>query len=572
MKLLLTQYLAALREREELDVILPDVLSSLGFNVISRPMRGTTQYGVDAAAVGTNPRTGLKSLFLLSIKSGNLTRAQWGEGVQSLRSSLEEILDVYVPNHVALQFQALPIVIAMCFGGNVQENVRAQVTGFTKKHTEKGKIEFEEWNGDHIAELVLAGLMRENFFPRNMQSAFRKSLAFVDEPEICVTHYYALLFQLFESCKGKRGDRIRVARQMYLAAWTVFVWCRDVGNLDAAYQTSATTLLWMWDLSRERLGAKGEGEELGVLVNNMVALFRTVAAAYVQMHVVPYSKTENGLGVSVKSWASVDVNLKLFEALGRVSMHGLWLAYTRQLLLTTKHEVPRAAIDQLDLEIMATLEVVADMIDNNIALTTPIRDDHAIEVMLAALFLHQGGASGYLAGWLGEVSRSSVFSYRTNGDYSCTLRDYPDLAAHPKRADGYREEVTAGSILFPTLAIWLAILGDVDGVRGLGDFHSKHMSHSTWQLWMPDESSELHIYRNTEIHGATVAEIRIASGMESLLEQISSEIEVSVDFVELSAIRYGAWPVILLCSQLYRLPVPLHFWPIQPVGELADIT
>lgn len=76
MKLLLKQYLASLNERDELDVILPDIMSEVGYTVISRPKRGTTQYGVDVAATGPHPETGEKALFLLSIKSGNLTRDQ----------------------------------------------------------------------------------------------------------------------------------------------------------------------------------------------------------------------------------------------------------------------------------------------------------------------------------------------------------------------------------------------------------------------------------------------------------------------------------------------------------------
>ena len=37
MKLVIREYLASLRERDELDAILPDLLSELGFTVFSRP-------------------------------------------------------------------------------------------------------------------------------------------------------------------------------------------------------------------------------------------------------------------------------------------------------------------------------------------------------------------------------------------------------------------------------------------------------------------------------------------------------------------------------------------------------
>ena len=70
MKLLFRNYLGSLREREELDAILPDLLSELGYTVYSRPQRGTAQAGVDIAAVGKDD-DGERKLFLFSVKQGD---------------------------------------------------------------------------------------------------------------------------------------------------------------------------------------------------------------------------------------------------------------------------------------------------------------------------------------------------------------------------------------------------------------------------------------------------------------------------------------------------------------------
>ena len=74
MKLLIRDYLASLRERDELDAILPDLLSELGFNVYSRPQRGTSQLGVDIAAVGKMERESSfcfpSSRVILHVKTG----------------------------------------------------------------------------------------------------------------------------------------------------------------------------------------------------------------------------------------------------------------------------------------------------------------------------------------------------------------------------------------------------------------------------------------------------------------------------------------------------------------------
>ena len=98
MKLIIKEYLSSLRERDELDAVLPDLLSQLGLNVYSRPGRGTRQDGVDVGAVGKLDGEPEK-VYLFTIKAGDLTRKSWNDGTpQAVRPSLEEIQDVYIPN------------------------------------------------------------------------------------------------------------------------------------------------------------------------------------------------------------------------------------------------------------------------------------------------------------------------------------------------------------------------------------------------------------------------------------------------------------------------------------------
>ncbi|PDS35087.1 hypothetical protein CO665_27430 [Rhizobium anhuiense] len=558
MKLLLKQYLSSLNERDELDVVLPDVLSEIGFNVISRPKRGTTQYGVDVVAIGPHPTTGQKSLFLLSIKSGDLTRDEWATGKQALRPSLEEILEVYIPKHRHARHKDLPIIIALCFGGDIQEDVRLRVQGFTEKNTIAGQVEFEEWNGDRIAEMMVSGLLRENIFPKDMQNSLRKAVAFVDEPAICVTHFTELLRQIFATPPKNHAVRVRLARQIYLATWTIFVWCRDAGNLESAYKVSALSVLWTWDLCHDHIGPGAKGKELAEVVDKTIGLSRGIAALFIQTHVEPYSQAIDGLGMSVPSSASIDINLKLFEVLGRVSIHGLWLLWMRGVVKDADGAM------QLEQEIEKLLALIASIIDKNKTFEAPVRDDHAIEIALASLFLLRCGTADYLAAWLRNVMRLSIFSYRTHGAYPCILREYGELAVHPRQSDGYREEVTAGSILYPTLALLMSIFDDADGFRELEEFRSKSMNHSTWQFWIPDDTTEQHLYRNTAIHGSAITQLNTAAGPEKFIEQVNNEITAAVDFGSLSAITRGAWPLVLIACHTHRLPVPIHFWAAGP--------
>ena len=251
MKLIFVEYLASLKERGELDVIIPDLLSELGFNVLSRPAIGTRQHGVDVAAVGPDT-DGEQKLFLLTIKPGDLNRSDWSASPQSLRSSLEEIIDVYVGKLVPKRYSHLPVRIVICLGGDLHEGVRANVDGFIDRHTNE-RITFDVWNGDRLADLLQSGVLRENALPKTWQSDCRKSLALVDEPEVSFRHFCRLVNGIADASKPNRPARLTAIRQIYLAVWTLYVWARDAENIEAAYLSSERALLISWPLIKNYL-------------------------------------------------------------------------------------------------------------------------------------------------------------------------------------------------------------------------------------------------------------------------------------------------------------------------------
>ena len=103
MKIILKEYLASLKERGDLDkAVLPNLLSELGLRVLSTPMIGTRQNGVDIAAVGKiKGEDKEKFLYLFCIKAGNITRRDWEVSEQAVRPELNEIRDVYLQTNVA---------------------------------------------------------------------------------------------------------------------------------------------------------------------------------------------------------------------------------------------------------------------------------------------------------------------------------------------------------------------------------------------------------------------------------------------------------------------------------------
>ena len=556
MKLLFRSYLASLRERGELDAILPDLLSELGYNVYSRPQRGTAQAGVDIAAVGLDD-DGEKKVFLFSVKQGDLTRQSWNDGTaQALRPSLDEILDNYIPHRIPKRYQKLKVVICLVFGGDMQEQVRSTVNGYIRRSSSK-KISFDEWNGDKLAGLLLQGILREEIMPKALRSHFQKSVALVDEPDIAYRHFSRLVRELSALADGDKA-KIRTARQLYIATWVLFVWARDVGNVEAPYQASELLLLNLWDLVRPYIGKKGSsaGKAITLVLHYAIQLHLAIATELVERKIFPHVGIQDGIAMAVQGRSSADINLKLFDILGRIALTGLWVHW-----LVERYTDETAQADAR-LKITQFTEMGFKLINNNRALFLPLQDQHGIEVAMFLLFVTAVNGNRHDAhAWLREMVNRISYSIRTHGKYPCVFLEYRALVAHPQQqTDDYRKEATAGSILIPILAAFLSALESHEALEKLVDLKAKELEHCTLQLWLPDNSSEENFYKGAADHGVALSDVPLSRTGNELVSLVKNACEQTEGYSALSAIVTGYWPIIVTACRHYRLPIPPHMW------------
>lgn len=556
MKLIFRSYLASLKEREELDAILPDLLSELGYTVYSRPQRGTSQAGVDIAAVGVDD-DGERKLFLFSVKQGDLTRSTWnGNTPQALRPSLEEIIDDYIPHRIPKKYQDLKIVVCMVFGGDMQEQVRSAVAGYIQQNS-TDKISFDEWNGDKLAGLLLEGVLREEIMPKELRSHFQKAVSLVDEPDIAYQHFGRLVYEL-SKCKANEKERIRTARQMYIALWVLFVWARDVDNIEAPYQASELVLLSLWNLVRPFVGKSRSPTRKAVtaVIECAVQLHLLIAQEYLFRKILPHVGIRYGISMAVQSRSAVDVNLRLFDILGRIALTGLWVHWMIERMPDTKKAASlRAQLGELT-------AMGFQLISNNPALFLPLKDDHSIEIALFLLLVTAANGNMRDAhAWLREMTQRLALSIRAHGRYPCVFDDYRDLIIHPReRTDDYRKEATSGSTLLPLLAAYLAYFKDHASLTGLVELKNQELQHCTLQLWMPDHSSEEGLHVGTHDHGVSLTDLPLSAKDGDLLEIINEACEKNSEFGQLSMMSTGNWPLLLIACRHNRLPVPPQFW------------
>lgn len=552
MKLILREYLASLRERAELDAILPDLLSELGFNVYSRPGRGTVQHGVDVAAIGRDEE-GRAKVYLFTIKRGDLGRQDWNGSDQALRPSLDDIIDTYIPTHIPAEHKGLPVVVCICFGGDVKEPVRLSLTQYeTAKTTDT--LSFEEWNGDKIANLLLQGVLREDLLPKPFRSDFQKAVALLDEPEVSYRHFARLARDLSNSVKDDKC-RVRVARQIYICLWVLYVWGRDVGNVEAPYRASELAILSIWELVKPLIDKPSpEHRALATVIDQTVRLHLLIATGFIEEKIAPFCESRDAIGMTVGSRSAVDVSLKLFDLLGRIALTGVWLKWLEDQTKGKESSEPEKAVRRY-------FDIGMSLIENNGALNLPLCDDQTTDISLFLLLcMWNAEAPQRLVVWIESMVSLHDFTVRANGRYPTSMREYTDLVEHPReKSKEYFEEATAGSTLIPMLAMWSKALGRVDLATQLACLTTDKLAHCTMQLWTPGKDTEQHLYTNSNVHGVAITDLPIKDGAVDLVETVADGCREGT-FDTLSAIKTDVWPIVLTACRHWRLPVPPNFY------------
>lgn len=421
MKLIIKEYLSSLRERDELDAVLPDLLSQLGLNVYSRPGRGTRQDGVDVGAVGKLDGEPEK-VYLFTIKAGDLTRKSWNDGTpQAVRPSLEEIQDVYIPNKLPNEHRDKDVVICVCFGGDMQEQARGPWEGYVKQHT-GGKLSFQELNGDRLAHLIQSNFLGEDLLPEHARSELRKALALLDEPDASYQHFAALITSLRARASSDHSQRVTAIRQMSICLWILFAWARKARNTESAYRSSEFTLLHAWNIVREYAGKKTKTTR--AIETAFLSIFSAYGQAYrefLRTNAFPHVGKLHAISQATQGLSSVDVNLKLFDLLGRLGGAGLWSYYH----LSQCPEEDTATREALRDDLQAHADATRSLINNNPALLLPAKDDHAIDIFVAVWLLALDPRNGaFLASWLAEIMNRARFAYEANLRYPSALPSY----------------------------------------------------------------------------------------------------------------------------------------------------
>jgi len=559
MKLILAQYLRTLKERDEFDRLLPDILLAMGYVPISKPQTGIRQYGVDLAAVGVSPNDGVQELLLLVVKRGDIGRSDWDSGPQSVRQSLNEVVDVYLKTHVEPAHEKLRKRIVLATTGDLKQDTQINWDSYVKDHSAQAVYSF--WGGDKIATLIEQHMLDEHIFSSEDRTYLRKALALAGELDYDQKDLYRLFHRQLNFTeegvlvdKNERSrDLVKVLRVINLAAQVFSRWAEDEGNLKQALIVSERAMLWSW----HRIQQEEENErqryyqEFGELWQS----YNAVAHRY-------FEKLQGHLyvqdGLSGYCRENAEFSLVVFEQIGLLASIGLCrISATAGDKETRQVELNNAAI---------VADGLAAMLKNNPVSGSPRLDIHVVDIVLGMLLLVLTGRISQAQDWLAELVKRADYTLKRKRDFPiCT-----DLTDDLVEATVFGDEelstrLMSTSWLLPTLAGWSVILERNDLYDVLAKHSKTAYSEICLQLWHPtnqDLSKHLY-YWSAQYHcGESEAPIILPDAENEFRTRMEAILQLArYNIIDSSTAGKAGIPAIdLVACRHFRTPVAPFFW------------
>ncbi|EAA8842662.1 hypothetical protein FNH73_23360 [Salmonella enterica subsp. salamae] len=556
MKVLISQYIRTLKERNELDRLLPNLLLSMDIVPLFTTQTGTRQYGVDIAAIGKDPDDGEKKLFIFVIKQKDLGRSEWDSGPQSIRQSLNEVFDVYLRNHLQPKHKKLPKKIILSTSGDMKEEINQNWAGYLDEHKSH---EFDFWGADKLSTFIEKYMLNEHIFNDIDRTDLRKSLSLISENDYSRIDFHRLLLRiLMLDNEGKKIKEIKRAeleksiRTCYLAANILAYWAIQDGNTKQALFVSERCLLWVW----HRINLEKDPKKY-------FPSFEVIWQGYINISAEYFSKLQPYFHekylLSLYSTESSLVNITVFEHIGILATIGL-----NNFLIALKKDNNEGALHIHNADIVA--DSLCALIINNPASGSPRLDENVIEITLGLIFLSLMGRKDTIDKWLRELISRLDYVLRIGREHPISTDSIDDLISMECNSDDtyLKEKTTSMSWMIPTLMGWCVILEKEEGYYALLTGTKESYTKICSQLWHPTNDLYKHLYFHPaqSFTGETEAPITFPDNMsyyKNRMDELRENERYNI-FKESSAVQAGLTILDFIACRHFRTPVPSVLW------------
>lgn len=559
MRIIVSQFLRTLRERDEFDRLLPDLLLAMGYVPLAKPQTGVRQFGVDLAAVGKSPADGVDEMLLFVIKRGDIGRRDWDNGEPtSVRPSINEALDVYLTKLIAPEHATLRKTIVLATTGDIKQDVDTNWTAFKEQNAARASFDF--WGADRVSDLIERHMLDEHLFAADDRSDLRRALALAGDAEYHFRDLQRLLLrQLGLKADGSLADPPvetrtlrKTVRRMHLASQICAHWAQSEGDSRQALWVTERALLWTWH--RVQLLDESERTQFYPDVAELWRSYTGAAVHYFEV-VQPHLMVRDGM--AGYSGEGAEFAVVLFEHIGLLGTIGL----------ACQLEAPDG--DDGAQVIQSNVSAVADglcaLIENNPAGASPRLDEHIIDINLALMFLMLAGRTEQAKKWLTEIAKRLDYCFKASARFPVSTDSLEDLVAlevTPGDAE-LRQELMRTSWCLATVGAWCVILGLDEHYAALSRGATDSYAKVCAQLWHPTQGWTEHWYFGGALNfGDTEAPYALPTSVDEMRQRMADFVKrTEYDWVGTSSTRAaGLWALDFVACRHLRMPVPASAW------------
>lgn len=546
LQLVLQNYIGSLKERNELDALLPELLIAMGHSVLSRPQTGVPQAGVDILSSYTDAN-GNEELYLFIIKFGDIRREDLFTGQQAIEPSAREACTDFARNRLTEAQRALPKHVVVVSSGVVKQEAATGLAGLADEVNARPGFTFDFWGIDQLTPLIEEHVFDESLLLGHGQSDLRAALAGLEDSRASIQRFVRFIEGVLAMPASEAGDSPATKRRKFLRRCAaaamghgvLVVWGGTENNLRPAVVAGEYLALRLWS-GAVHLGLTSDSEFQRRLNVTLELHVHTLSDYFEKT--LPLLKNARAL-VQHRPNPVFYADL-VFEELGRLAT---------LLLLLQRMDGAEDRRRQVHQDIVAVINA------NSIALR-PLLDGQGIDLSLVfTALLNEGAVDTVRAiaqGVAQQLRRAVMTSERLPVDTDL-LEDA--IAVHFTGEAGGRDffETTT---LVPMLATVVSVLQDDAGLAFLRDL-APHLSGVTLERWYSTQDIETFTGSGRGLDAISVS--RVLAGFEG---DTSAELQASVRIPEGAAdpARLGwhaePWPVLTaLSARLHRHPLPTWY-------------
>jgi hypothetical protein len=546
-QLVLSHYLAGLRERNELDALLPELLKEMGHSVLSRPQIGVAQAGVDIVSTMAD-ENGDEEVFLYVVKFGDVGRGDFYGGAQAIDPSVREACNTFIRNRLPEPLRGLRKRIVLVSNGTLKQEAQDGFAALSHDVAERPQCSLEFWGTDQLTPLIEQHLFDETLLLANGKSDLRAALAGLEESNTAIHRFARFVESCFTETDGESTQSVTTRKHKFLKrcstatmGWAVLlVWGESEGNLKPGCVSGEYLSLRMWaEASRAGFTSdKAFLERLEATIRlQMRALFDYFAKIMPQLL--------NRLAMLSYRPERVLYAELVLEELGRLSV-----------LLLLLQRIPGQ--ENLRSEIHGFL---IRIVNEHPGCLLPVYDGQSIDLslLLAALMgeSDQDNAKRILAETCHRLHRALYANKYLPVDTDLL----EDAVALNVTGTANPRDFFETSSLIPALATAAGLLGDEQVLKNLREVIQPLIEGVTLERWFPEVSLETLAATGISIQEAGVS--RAISGIRATAEdEVDASLKQCSESTAPSAFNWHGTPwtvLVALSARLYRHPVPTWF-------------